>query len=62
MKGVTEMISEPRINACEYERVWITQCPTQQSTAVDNMIVYKSYSCALHFCRYPQRECDVKKE
>jgi hypothetical protein len=53
---------EVQPNTCEYQKHWETICREQSTT--DPMVSkkYESYSCMLCFCRYPQRECEVKKE
>jgi hypothetical protein len=50
-----------RINTCEYEKRWETICRSQVSTDPKDSVHYVSYSCALCFCRYPERECRVKQ-
>ena len=49
-------------HSCEYQKHWETICREQSTT--DPMVSkkYESYSCMLCFCRYPQRECEVKKK
>jgi hypothetical protein len=49
------------INDCEYLKRWRTTCLVGSSTNPDNEIVYNSYSCALFFCKYPGKSCEVKK-
>lgn len=49
------------INTCEYEKRWETICRSQGLTDPKDSVHYVSYSCALCFCRYPERECNVKK-
>jgi len=49
------------INDCEYMKRWRTTYQSQTSTNPDGQIVYNSYFCALFFCKYPGRKCEVKK-
>lgn len=47
--------------SCEYQKHWETICREQSTTDPMASKKYESYSCALCFCRYPQRKCEVKK-
>jgi hypothetical protein len=47
---------------CEYQKRWETCCRDQTSTDATQMTKHVSYSCALFFCKYPERKCEVKKE
>jgi len=51
----------PTPNTCEYEKKWETICRSQTSTDPKDSLHYISYSCALCFCRHPERECNVKR-
>ena len=49
------------IGICEYQKRWETVCQGQATTDYKSMIKCVSYSCALFFCKYPERKCEVKK-
>lgn len=46
---------------CEYENRWETHCISNQSSDSRDFACFVSYSCALLFCKYPRRECRVKR-
>ena len=48
------------VGDCQYLKRWRTTCQSQVSTNPDNQCVYNSYSCALFFCKYPEKYCEVK--
>lgn len=50
-----------QLNTCEYEKYWETICRNHASTDPKDSMHYISYSCALCFCRYPERKCKVKQ-
>ena len=49
------------IGVCEFQKRWETSCINQICTSQDATMKYVSYSCALFFCKYPERKCEVKK-
>lgn len=57
-----EDIKTTRPNYCEYEREWQTKCFCQTNTSRENVVVHRSYSCSLCWCKYPNKECGVKKQ
>jgi hypothetical protein len=62
--GHPDKLAIPSMNEylpCEFQKNWRTTCQSQMSTNPDNQIVYNSYSCALFFCKYPGKSCEVKR-
>ena len=63
----TYYAGEPRMEknqspyTCEYEKKWETHCVSNRSSDSRDFACFVSYSCALCFCRYPERECNVKR-
>jgi NAD-dependent dihydropyrimidine dehydrogenase PreA subunit len=49
---------------CEHELVWETRDYSYgSSSGIDNTaIVYRTISCVLFFCKYPEKTCRVKAE
>lgn len=45
---------------CEHERVWETRCARAVTTVGEKEMVYRAYTCAMHFCKYPEIYCRVK--
>lgn len=52
------MAAEPK--RCEYERVWETRCTNATTTSGESQLIYRAYTCPLHFCRNPDVLCRVK--
>lgn len=47
------------LNQCEHECTWETQ-KAGVSTQGELVTVYRSYSCNLFYCKYPEKNCRVK--
>lgn len=47
---------------CEHERTYETRgTATNTTDTTCQALLYRSYSCALFFCPYPDRKCKVKE-
>jgi len=59
--GANTAMIDYTIPCCEHERHWITKCNVGNNTAGWDTIKYRSYSCNMFFCQYPEKDCRVKR-
>ena len=47
---------------CKHEKIWETRAMATNTTSATAVTVYRTFSCELFFCEFPDRKCRVKEQ